>query len=211
MLKITYHKSTKKRKSKMNGLNSINTSALANKYCTAMNKSKKFVCGSCFAIHQEKQYKNVKVRYLDHLQILSETILSDNEIKAFKFTSQYIRLHSFGELVNLNHLLNFYRIAELWPELNFALWTKRIDIVEKLSFKPNNLRLVYSNKYVNRPLRSILPKLKALKFSAVFNVYDKKTAAANKTNINCHKNCINCLLCYKPYNKGIMQINEIIK
>ena len=212
MLKITYHKNTKKRASKLDGLNSINTSALNNQFCIDMYKNKKSICSYCYATNQEKQYTNVNKRYLNHLQILSETILTDKQIKAFKFTSQYVRLHSFGELVNLNHLLNFYRICELWPGLNFTLWTKRIDLISKLSFKPNNLRLIYSNPILNRKLKAVLPRLKALKFTAVFSVFDKLTAIANKTNINCNGNCKDCLLCYRPYNKpGIMQINEILK
>ena len=212
MLKVTYHKSTKQRKSKLNGLNSINTSVLSNQFCSKMRTDKNSICSSCYAAKQEKQYKNVKLRYLDHLQILDESILTNREVLSLKFDSKYIRFHSFGELASLNHLLNLYKICYLNRRKNFTLWTKRIDIISQLNFKPSNLRLIYSNPIIDKKVPvPFLKHLKSLNFTGVFNVWNKKTALNQGTNINCHKNCNDCLLCYKDYNKGIMQVNEIIK
>ena len=77
MLKVTYHKSTKQRKSKLDGLNSINTSVLSNQFCGKMRTDKNSICSKCYASKQELQYKNVRLRYLEHLQILNESILTN--------------------------------------------------------------------------------------------------------------------------------------
>ena len=46
------------------------------------------------------------------------------------------RFHSHGELINETHLINLVNIALHNPHCNFALWTKRFDIISKY-FKKN--------------------------------------------------------------------------
>ena len=61
----------------------------------------------------------------------------------------FFRFNAHGELINLTHLENLVRIAKKNPHCNFALWTKRNDLIVKYfktRDKPKNFILVYSNQ-----------------------------------------------------------------
>ena len=100
-----------------------------------------------------------------------------------------MRFNGHGELLNDTHFRNLCAIASHYPRTNFALWTKRVDIVRSnLYCVPKNMILVYSNPKIDRVLTKP-PR----GFHRVFsNVTDKYTGDANCTG----QKCIDCQLCY---------------
>jgi hypothetical protein len=107
------------------------------------------------------------------------------------------RFSSHGELINMKHLINIYNICRAQPKAVFTLWTKRKDLVNKLSkviniTKPVNLILVYSNPKLDK-IMTKPPK----HFDKVFN----NITDHNSTLINCEGRCIDCMKCYTLGNK----------
>ena len=100
----------------------------------------------------------------------------------------YVRFSAHGELINLNHTINLFKICNSTLKTTFTLWTKRKSLVWKAINKigkPENLILIYSELDIDG--NSKLPK----HFDKVFVVQSKKD---NKT--NCFGSCIDCLKCY---------------
>jgi hypothetical protein len=199
-------KITQKMSGKMTGFSSLNTSTLANQFCQAMIKAKKTVCAPCYAARAEKRYKTAQIAFEKNGEILSQSILDPYvlpQINAVAF-----RFSAYGELINMNHMVNLMNIAKKNHRTTFTLWTKRHDIVFKYlrDFeKPKNCIFIYSSSTLNKiaPLRA--------GFDKVFTVYDKKYAQENNIDINCgSKKCIDCMTCYTPGNKTIF-IKELKK
>lgn len=193
MLYATVHKSRKGEKSKMDGLVSINTNPTMNPFCNKM-RSKDTICKSCYSKRYE-YFPNTVKRLTDNTNIL---LSKDFDIKCVPNlnTYRFVRLHSFGELINSTHYRNLLSIVKAFPDTTFTLWTKRKEIVQKIE-KPTNLILIYSSPKLNKV--SALPD----KFDKVFTVFDKDFEGVD---INCQKQCISCLKCY-TYN-DTMFINE---
>jgi hypothetical protein len=135
-------------------------------------------------------------------KLLSESMLKNSQIP--KFNRLYVRINSFGELINDIHLQNILLIAINNPNTTFTLFTKRVDLVKKLPSKPKNMIFIYSNPILNSGFEKI-PK----GFDKIFTVFDKQTVKERKIKINCMKNCMSCLKCYTR--NDINQIRELIK
>ena len=105
----------------------------------------------------------------------------------------FFRFNSHGELINEFNLINYVNIAIKNPHCNFALWTKRFDIISKYfkdNEKPKNLILVYSNPKINH----ILDKTPQY-FDKTFNNVEEHLEVKRQ---NCTgQKCKDCLLCYK--------------
>ena len=121
---------------KMDSIPSLNTSALQNEYCIAMSKTDA-VCKSCYAQRAEKCRKTMSDNFVENSRVLSDDLLTVEQIKALKINSVIFRFHSFGELINEIHFLNFLAICNCYPLTMFSLWSKRSNIVQSL-----NLQLV---------------------------------------------------------------------
>jgi hypothetical protein len=127
-------------------------------------------------------------------QALSNTILSIDDLPLIM--DAFFRFNAHGELINETHLINLINIAIKNPHCNFALWTKRNDIIQKYfdnNVKPSNLILIYSNSKISRVMDKP-PK----HFDKTFNnvLEDEYTELQNCTG----QQCKNCLLCYKHNN-----------
>lgn len=201
---------TTKHRGKMEGIASISTSTINNDFCRFMS-GHDFICSKCYGARLEKRYlsKNPNSNmYFNNSQRLSTQYLSDTEIIDIKNQIQdyrYIRLHAIGELINMTHLNNFIRISTALPNKIFGLWTKRIDLVRKLTTsKPDNLLLIYSTPKINN-LNPHIPD----KFDKVFSIYTQNFIEENNITINCDKKCFSCLKCYSCHSDRF--INEIIK
>ncbi|HRZ18680.1 MAG TPA: hypothetical protein P5136_01370 [Methanofastidiosum sp.] len=196
---------TDSHRGKMKGLWSINTSTMSNPFCQKMQKTNA-ICSKCYAQRIEHTYgrKQPIGIWKENGKILSSRILKDKEIRIFK-KDVPIRFHSFGELLNLTHLLNFFKIATMNPDRIFALWSKRSDLVRKVyKDKPANLILIYSTPQINK----LKPK-KLQGFDKVFSVYTEEFAKEHKIKINCHASCINCMTCYS--HSQTVYVNELVK
>lgn len=195
MIHITKHTEGRK----MEGMQSINTNSLTNKFCISSAK-KDMICKSCYSNRQLRMYDNMK----EALQ-RNSILLSTTELKEAPFINANIfRFNSFGELINMTHFRNLCFIASKNPGTTFALWTKRFKLIQSYftkNSKPDNLLLVHSSYRVNH--KEELPE----GFDKVFTVYDRWYASVNEVIINCQSHCSTCQLCYTRNN--VHSINEL--
>lgn len=204
------HLTTHKKGLKMDGFLSLNTSVFENSFCMKMCKSKKNICHNCYARSIEMTYtnlgKHLKENTRELITPLSDESLNDIVLKIKTSNRKYIRLHSFGELVNIEHLKNFYNIVEQCENQTFGLWTKRKDLVMKMypDDKPENLSLIYSNPIIDKSLRWIPEQ-----FNGTFTVLSYKYCKEHNVIPNCTGKCMTCLRCYNP--EKLVVINELIK
>ncbi len=177
---------------KLDGMFAINTNTLSNEFCKNAYKSsnKASVCTHCYSHRMLNTYrKSAEAAWQRNSEALSGELLKDRELPTFN--ARYVRIHGHGELINTNHLLNIYSIANWNPHTTFALWTKRMDIVQsvhKNMDKPDNVIIVFSNPVVGSVMTT--PPKYADK---VFNVIPKDSTERD----NCTgQKCMTCLRCY---------------
>jgi hypothetical protein len=125
---------------------------------------------------------------------LSNEILSIDDLPLIM--DAFFRFNAHGELINDIHLINLVNIAIKNPHCNFALWTKRNDIISKyfvINDKPSNLILIYSNSKISKVMSK-----PPIYFDKTFNnvLENEYTELQNCTG----QQCKNCLLCYKHNN-----------
>ena len=196
---------------KLEGISSLNTNTTSNKFCQAMAKDKKSICGSCYSWSMLTTFrKNCTPRFEVNSRLLSTSIIDPQDYPSPK--SLAVRFNSHGELINLTHLENLFNICEFYSKRTFTLWTKRLNIVNKLMQnrkKPKNLILIYSNPHKQKVVKGELSHYISLPsgFDKVFNVI---TEADDDASINCHQKCLDCMMCYTLGNKT-EQIIERIK
>lgn len=174
--------------SKMEFIDNISVNPYDICFCLkrAVSKNIKSVCSQCYAFYALNTFRKYRLpeKLHENSAVLS-TILTDEYIPIIN--RAFFRFNSYGELINLNHLKNIYKIVEKNPFCNFSLYTKRIDFIHKIPNVYKNLIIIYSSPYLNTV--SKLPK----GFDKVFTVYDKNSKTKK---INCYGKCIKCQLCY---------------
>ena len=180
--------SISKMSGKLEGIPAINTNTLSNKFCIKQNaRTDNSICKDCYSVAMLTTFrKNAVPAFQRNSVAISEKIIHPDGLPVVN--AAYFRFSCHGEIINNNHFINLINIAVKNPRTNFALWTKRIDIVNKALKdykKPKNLILVYSNPLTDRIIT--VPK----GFDKVFN----NVSSDNGT--NCHGKCIDCLKCYK--------------
>lgn len=180
----------------MESFRSINTPVEQNPYYASMAKNPNTICSHCYARNMEKRFPALREKLIPNSKILSSP-LSTDQIKALAITDKAFRFHSTGELINEQHLLNFYAIAIAYPSTIFSLWTKRADIIRSIEkqniAKPPNMILIYSSPLVGHIYnQKDLPAA----FDKIFTVHNNAPAAM----INCKKSCKDCMLCYTKNN-----------
>ena len=201
---------------KLDGLHAISTNTVTNKFCQKMNSSNKDnqICTICYSHNMLKSYrKNMQPALQRNSDALSQSILDDADIPFY--IHAFMRINAHGELINDTHFINIILTARKNPHCNFALWTKRKDIINRVAYHednhkafangmdlPSNLILVYSNPTINKIMYEP-PK----HFHKVFNnvEYEHKTGEQNCTG----QKCISCMLCY--HHNGTSVIIEAIK
>jgi hypothetical protein len=177
---------------KLEGFHSISTNTVTNPFCQKMNKSKdSVICSHCYSMSMLTTYRKTTATALQrNSDLLSCAVLMIPELPTI--SDPYFRFNSHGELLNETNLRNYIKIAEHNPNTNFALWTKRKDIVNSYAKKwgwPDNFILVYSNPTIDKVMDTP-PRF----FDRVFNnVTDAYKGEANCTG----QKCKDCLLCYK--------------
>lgn len=180
---------------KLEGIPGVSTSPLDNDFCNSMAK-KSTVCEECYSRRMLKgMRKNCRPRWKANGEWLSR-IQTNEDLASFgkklKPKHGIVRFHPHGELINLTHLINLYKIAESRPEITFALWTKRKDLTAGTS-KPKNLVLIYSNPV--HPSKDYVMPIPPRGFDKVFNVVSKEYNGQKVVNCG-SKKCIECKLCY---------------
>ena len=188
-------------KGKLAGIPSINTSSLTNPYCVERSKREGTICSKCYSNSLSKIRKQLENKLKMNSAVLSDKIIPFERLPLFN--NLYVRLSSFGDLINMTHLKNLFNIARKNPKTTFALWTKRTDLIKKADsriYLPN-LIVIYSNPIIDKPIYEVPNR-----FDKVFQVFSKGYGV----NINCGaKNCLSCLSCYEL--NDITIINERVK
>jgi hypothetical protein len=186
------------KKSKMSGkllgLDAINSNTLSNEFCQKEHKSpiQNKICKICFSFAMLESYRGNCIPNFENNSVALSTIIHE-DFSYLRFRNDITRLHGHGELINQTHLHNFVLMVKFFPDITFALWSKRTDIIRKY-FKnneiPDNLILVYSNPVIDKVMTKI-PR----PFHKVFNnVSEKYNGGAE----NCTgQKCNDCRLCYK--------------
>ena len=179
---------------KLDGFKAISSNTMTNPYCIKQNASDNpnNICTKCYSHTMLKSYrKNMQPSLQRNSDLLSTRILSNEEIPSI--LDAFFRFNAHGELINEIHLINLVNIAKYNSHCNFALWTKRNDLIAKYfknNDKPSNLILIYSNSKISNIMNKP-PKYFNKTFNNVLeNEYVEKQ--------NCTgQQCKNCLLCYK--------------
>jgi hypothetical protein len=189
---------------KLKGMPAINTNTLDNPFCQVMALSgiPSLICAGagdkpqCYSWSMlSGSRQNCIPKFQQNSDVLSEVIPWDC---LPVFNSPNVRYHGHGELINLEHMVNFHRIALKNPQTMFALWSKRRDIIlsyHKLCNQPDNLILVYSN-----PSTKYLLHKPPAGFDKVFNVVSQPHKGENCTG----KRCTECLSCYRHSGESVL-------
>lgn len=195
---------------KMNGLHSLSTSVAVNPYCIKRQANGNSICAHCFSASMMKQYKALNEATTRNAEILTASVLPVEVLPLIP--SRYFRFESFGDLINVNQVINYFNIARKNPDTLCALWTKNPHIVAKAIAaghdKPANLQIVLSSPLINKPIKAT----KYAFIDKIFTVYDKEGAKA--VNINCGaRSCLACGRCYRPNPEGValQYVNELLK
>ena len=170
------------KKSKMSGkllgLDAINSNTLSNEFCQKEHKSpvQNKICKICFSFAMLESYRGNCIPNFENNSVALSTMIHE-DFSYLRFRNDIARLHGHGELINQTHLHNFVTMVKFFPDITFALWSKRTDIIRKY-FKnneiPDNLILVYSNPIIDKVMTKI-PR----PFHKVFNnVSEKYTGGA---------------------------------
>lgn len=191
---------------KMKGMMSLSTSCKTNPYCEQHSKVEGSICQKCYAQRQMKMYKNMSECFDRNAEILTKEILKEEDLPLLNVL--YFRFESFGDIMNETQVINYFNICKKNPEVHFALWTKNPHLIANVADqKPDNLVILASSLYINKPLDwrgtfSFVDK--------IFTVYDKETIEKEGIDINCGaRNCLQCHKCYQ--HNEIKYINERLK
>jgi hypothetical protein len=202
---------------KMTLIPSISTSKKLNENCQRMSCSDNCdcICKYCYADKTMAMYPRLEKSLENNTAILTRelTFAEVKEIAKFFLNTTIARFESFGDLINVNQVINYFNIARKNPDTLCALWTKNPQIIAKAMNlygieKPKNLQIVLSSPFVNKAI-------KATRFDfvdKVFTVYDKNES--KKVDINCGaRSCLACGRCYRPNPDGVklQHIREILK
>lgn len=213
---------TAKHGGKMAEMFSISTSPLCNPFCIARHKnnSKKkipSICAWCFACKQLERYTN-NAPILEYNTTILKKIIPFDFLPFIAICNykNYFRLEAFGDLNNVEQVINYFNICNKNKHINFALWTKNYNFIavaiDKYGYKkPGNLQIVGSIARINPSENDKNELLSRYDFiDKTFSVYDKSHNDSDF--INCGgKQCINCGYCYDKQFKNIKNINELLK
>ena len=218
-LKVSDHMS-----GKMNGIKCITTACTVNDHCKSLHTNG--ICKHCYAFRYLNMRPNVRKCYEKNSNVLS------NEMDVAFMPSfrhgEFVRLESFGDLINREHIENYLLICFKNPKTNFALFTKRRFILDAFftAFevkKPKNLAIVSSayalDDYKNTELYASYVTNDNLGFKlidTVFNVYtnDENIQKKDKLALNtfeCEKQCQFCLACWNNKMDDLMLVKEHLK
>ena len=138
---------------KLDKIDNISTNTKTNDYCIKQNKKQNTICFKCYSFKGLEFRKNMIPLLQNNSDLLSKNIIDINFLPTIY--NIYFRFNSHGELINETHLINLINIVNKNKHCNFALWSKRNDIIKKYfdnNAKPDNLILIYSNSKLNKPM-----------------------------------------------------------
>lgn len=200
---------TTKHSGKMEGMVSFSTNTANNPFCNKMRSIEGCICSKCYAFTMTKRFSKGFSEKLNANEWIKTTFVNKEDVPFIN--AAFFRFEAFGELETVVQLVNYVTIAKYNKHCNFALWTKRTDLLKSLdpNYIPKNLNIIVSSPFINKQVE--LDDETKKRVHGVFTVYDKKTAESEGVSINCgSKKCIECLACYKK-SKTFKIINELVK
>ena len=211
-LNITHHKSTVKRHSKLDGINSLSTCCLDCEYCLKRMLDPDSICSHCYSETQQKTQLALQDRNTINGIILRNIIIPVWAWKKhFKreHLSKFFRIESFGDVANKTQAVNYINFMKAFPRIHFAVWSKNIGIWNFAFIqegKPANCSFVYSCNKVNNCELHMLQTYSFIDY--IFTVYDKKYISLHNITITCGgRSCMHdCIKrktgCYFPRKEG---------
>lgn len=177
---------------KLKGIRDINTSPLNNNWCKCTSRIEGSVCQHCYSTKMLTTFRALaNKRFVSNGILLSDACIQDAQLPRF-YAGEYVRIFAHGEFADSTQLKNIIRIVELNNLTHFTVWTKRVDLLDTLEYKPDNLRIVQSSLMLN------IPDKKHKYADILFTVYDKDNFDTAKADNYCNgKKCIDCMFCYK--------------
>jgi hypothetical protein len=185
---------------KLKGVPAVNTSPLDNPFCEKMSKVEGSICSFCYSRKMVAGIRrNCRKGWKENGEVLSSGLIGEKTIKAMRIPEKavngIVRFSAHGELINEFHCWNLIQIARVHPDITFALWTKRLDIVRNcldVVSKPENLIIIYSNPTVDSIIPVAILQVRYPFVDKVFNVISNDSDA-----VNCGaRSCATCQLCY---------------
>ena len=198
---------------KMEGIQSISTSCLANPICEARRKIEGSVCQKCYADSLGKMRKSLTKHLVDNMDILSKALLPERIAALVPISTVIARIESFGDVMNVTQARNYIRIIRTHKATKFGIWSKNLNLwgqAFEAEGKPRNCTYVHSSAMVDIP-DFILPRWRKY-VDHVFTVWSHDIYDANYkgTPSECAGiRCMNCLKCYKR--GGQFYINERLR
>lgn len=198
---------TQRHNGKMTNMQSLSTSCMGNDTCAKLAQVEGSVCQKCYANKMMRMYRHMNECFSKNAEILANINLEEHRELIPQINASYFRFEAFGDLINEQHLKNFFTICNANEDTHFALWTKNPQIIanvikEGIS-KPDNLQIIVSSIFLNTPAEFTHTFI-----DKIFTVYDKQHK--DDAVINCgKKKCIDCKLCYRKNN--VKYINELLK
>ena len=187
---------------KLKGLQGINTSPLTNPFCNSMQKSKgDNICKHCYSRKMVTTFRRNALPSWERNGNLLSTKIVGIDFPYPKLKGPLVRFNAHGELINGKHFINLCRIALKYPEIQFALWTKRKELIQQYPEAiPFNMEVVYSEPKID-DLSTEIPE----GFDKIFIVTSKKEHLSK--GFPCHgKKCFECRECYGPYSGVIIEL-----
>lgn len=204
MIKLTYHKSTKKSHSKLDGGVSLSTAMTINPFCLARREKAirendtECICFHCFSAEDMKQFNFLHQAMMRNFFILSRCLIPEESWKTLKIKKDVLfqRIESFGDAYNVTQVRNYTRFTRTHAERRTAAWTKNKSVwkagLKLEGGKPKTLSLVESSLKIGRPDELSEEDLEV--FDHQFTVV-RETEDSPK--VNCGgRLCKACLRCY---------------
>lgn len=209
---------------KMEGIKCITSACTVNGHCKSLHTNG--ICKHCYAFRYLTMRPTVRKCYERNSKALSNE-MDVSFMPTFR-KCDFVRLESFGDLINMTHIENYLLMAFKNTQTNFALFTKRRLMLENYfkDFevkKPKNLAIV-SSAYTmdddkNTEMYASYETNDHLGFKlidTVFNVYTSDESMQKKDRLalhtcECEKQCKYCLACWSNKMADLMLIKEHLK
>ena len=189
-LHVVHHKNTKKRRSKLAGINSMSTSCCDNSYCLQRMHDGDSICSHCYSDTQQKTQLALQDRNTINGVILRNIIIPSKYFKKYmdkKDISRFFRIESFGDVANKTQAINYLNLCKAFKRVHFAAWTKNNGIYHFAFMqegKPDNLSFVVSSNKVNKADNYHMVNFPD-EIDHTFTVYDRDYIEKNNICINC--------------------------
>ena len=131
------------RTSKMPGL-SYSLPAWECKTGSKLRKIKNSVCSMCYALKGNyTRYKAIKAAQYVRLDSLKNSLWVAAMVAQIK-RQKFFRWHDAGDVQDLDHLKNIYKVCKLTPQIKHWMPTREAWVKDHLDSKPANLVIRFS-------------------------------------------------------------------